>query len=426
MPGRCDLGRRGPSGHYVGVNAVPSFRYRALTSTGDLVSGSISAPTAAEVSRRIEYLELVLVETIEEDGAGSAKRLSFQLLNRPRSEDVTGFTRDLALLLKSGARINEGLELLAQDIDLGRLRPTVATIRAAVLAGDSFAEAVTRHPALFPPVYEALVRVGEASGKLDYVLQILGDERARAEALRRRLGEAVRYPIFVFLAASCVLTFFLLFVLPQFATVLRDFNARLDPVLATFLAVSEFLLGHTTDLAVALALLLTGGWLLLRRAEVRSKLTHHACRLPLVRPILTYYRTALFCRNLSVLLVSGVPLTTALQILADLMNRTAGNTPIWRAAVDRVRHGGKLSDALAETSVLPGMAIRMLRIGEETGQLPMLSGRIAEFYEAKLQRALDRIVGIAGPLAIITISIVVGGLIVSVMTALLSVSQMVE
>ena len=95
------------------------------------------------------------------------------------------------------------------------------------------------------------------------------------------------------------------------------------------------------------------------------------------------------------------------------------------ATADRVRHGGKLSDALAASAILPAMAIRMLRIGEETGQLPALAGRIADFYEAKLQRSLDKVVAVVGPLAIISISIVVGGLIVSVMTALLSISQIV-
>ena len=102
---------------------------------------------------------------------------------------------------------------------------------------------------------------------------------------------------------------------------------------------------------------------------------------------------------------------------------------MWRcgkATADRVRHGGKLSDALAATAILPPMAIRMLRLGEETGQLATLAGRVADFYEAKLQRGLDRLVGVVGPLAIVLISVVVGGLIVSVMTALLSVSQVIN
>jgi general secretion pathway protein F len=146
--------------------------------------------------------------------------------------------------------------------------------------------------------------------------------------------------------------------------------------------------------------------------------------LPLVRHVLTYHRTALFCRNLGVLLASGVSPTTTLRILADMM-ATLGKAGVWMRTVDRVRHGGKLSDALAETQALPDMAVRTLRLGEETGQLPMLAARIADFYEAKLQRSLDRVVGIAGPAAIVTISIIVGGLIVSVMTALLSVSQVV-
>jgi general secretion pathway protein F len=126
-----------------------------------------------------------------------------------------------------------------------------------------------------------------------------------------------------------------------------------------------------------------------------------------------------------VLLGSGVNLTATLRILVDIMAVT-GSEDSWTAAADRVRHGGKLSDALSVASSLPPMAVRMLRLGEETGQLPPLAGRVAEFYEAKLQRSLDRVVGIVGPLAIVTISTVVGGLIVSVMTALLSVTQLVN
>src|SRR5262249_45710299 len=134
--------------------------------------------------------------------------------------------------------------------------------------------------------------------------------------------------------------------------------------------------------------------------------------------------TGVFCRNLSVLLSSGMTLSSALLILADMIGVT-GLPAAWPHIVERVRQGSKLSDALAEVNALPTMAVRMLKLGEETGELPTLSVRIADFYEAKLQRSLDRMVGIAGPAAIITISVAVGGLIVSVMTSLLSVTQIV-
>jgi general secretion pathway protein F len=273
-------------------------------------------------------------------------------------------------------------------------------------------------------MYVALVRVGEASGALDQILEVLANERARAEQLRRKLSDALRYPAFVLLAAVCVLFFFLMFVLPQFAVVLRDFGAKLDPMVVGFLGLSDFLHDNKEVIMAGAAIVLIGGWLLLRRPAVRVAMFTQLARLPLIRSVMMFHRTALFSRNLGVLLGAAVPLTTTLRILVDMMGTTS-NPAVWTKAVERVRHGGKLSDALNDAAVLPPMAIRMLRLGEETGQLPMLSGRVAEFYEAKLHRSLDRVVGIAGPAAIITISIVVGGLIVSVMTSLLSVSQVV-
>jgi general secretion pathway protein F len=403
---------------------MASYHYRALTQGGDVVSGSIAAANAVDVVSRIENLGLVPIETRAEDETPAGLRFGFSVLSRPSAEDVTVFTRDLALLLKAGARINDALDLLASDIDIGRLRPAVAKIKTAILSGESFADAIAHHRSLFSEMYVALIRVGEASGTLDQILDVLASERMRSEALKRKLTDALRYPLFVMVAAGAVLVFFLFFVLPQFGTVLRDFNAKLDPVVASLLGVSDFARAHVAMISVTFVTIALAIWLLLRRENTRGALIAGLSRLPLVASALRLHRTALFCRNLGVLLASGVALTTTLRILVDIMAST-GSTAAWTNTVDRIRHGGKLSDALADTAVIPAMAVRMLRLGEETGQLPMLAGRVADFYEAKLQRALDRVVGIAGPLAIVIISTVVGGLIVSIMTALLSVSQIV-
>jgi general secretion pathway protein F len=402
-----------------------NFRYLAMTQSGELVNGSILAPTAAEVAHRIEYLGLVPIETVAEEGKAAVRRTAVGFFNRPRPEDVTIFTRDLALLLKAGARLDTGLELLADDSDIGRLRPVVNKIRAGVLAGESFADAIAQHPAFFPPIYIALVQVGETSGKLTYILEMLANERMRAEALRRKVTDALHYPAFILLAASCVLTFFILFVLPQFSSVLRDFNAKTDSMINVFLGISDFVRGHGLEIVVALSILILGCWAALRRPHVRARIISNLARMPGISSVFNFYRTSLFCRNLGILLGSEVTLTATLRILVDIMSVT-GDSSVWLTAADRVRHGGKLSDALSASAILPPMAIRMIRIGEETGQLPTLAARIAEFYEAKLQRSLDRVVAVVGPLAIISISIVVGGLIVSIMTALLSISQIVE
>src|SRR5947208_16825709 len=258
---------------------MPNCRYRAINSNGELVSGAIAAAAPGEVAARIERLGLVLVDsvTLEE---GSSGQNVFRLFNKPKAEDVTIFTRDLALLLRAGARINDGLELLAADRDFGRLRPVVADIKSHVVAGESFAEGLSRHEGLFPPMYVALIRVGEASGSLDQVLEVLADERTRTEALKRRLGDAIRYPLFVLGAAACVLLFFLTFVLPQFASVLQDFGAKVDPFILGFLNFSTFLRANADAVMAILAAVIAGGWLLLRQANVRRGFANAVTRLP--------------------------------------------------------------------------------------------------------------------------------------------------
>jgi general secretion pathway protein F len=405
---------------------MPRFQYRALTQVGEVVTGSLDASSLVEVNRRVEYLGLIPIEaaTATSEAGRRGARPSFLSLSRPRPEEVTIFTADLALLLRTGARINDALELLAADTDIGRMRSTAAALATSILSGESFGEAISRHPGIFPPIYVALARAGETSGALVTILEALATERQRAETLSRRLTDTLRYPAFLLLAATGVLLFFLLFVLPQFANIFRDFNAKLDPMLVAFLGLSDLLRSNSQAVATALAVALLAAWLLLRQRAVRRTLVGALARLPVVRTILDSHRTSLFCRNLSLMLSNGVRLTAALRILADAMAAT-GSVIRWSNVVDNVRQGSKLSDALASTEALPPMAIRTLRLGEDSGQLPLLAGRIAEFYEARLHRSLDRAIGMVGPFAIIVISVIVGGLIVSVMTALLSVNQVV-
>src|ERR1700716_3556447 len=148
-PGRPPCPRYSASRRF--GDPMPNYRYRALNSNGELVSGAIAASAPGDVAQRVERLGLVLVDNVTLEEGGAARSV-FSLFNKPKAEDVTLFTRDLALLLRAGARLNEGLEWLAADPDFGRLRPIVADIRSRVVAGESFAEALGRHEGMFPPM----------------------------------------------------------------------------------------------------------------------------------------------------------------------------------------------------------------------------------------------------------------------------------
>jgi general secretion pathway protein F len=399
---------------------VPTFRYRAVGAAGDVSAGAIAATDVEEATHRLQARGLALIDELEEDGGG--RRAFAAWAFGPRAEDVTVFTADLALLLRTGARINEALELIAGDAGVGRLRPLLAELVRRIHSGESFTAAIAQHPGAFPPIYVALVQVGETAGALAATLDAVAAERQRAEALKRKLGDALRYPAFLLLAAGAVLLFFLLVVLPQFANVFKDFNAKLDPTLAAFLALSEALRAHGDAVALIAAMALTTTVVMLRQPSARAGLARAFARLPLMRAVGEQRTAALFCRNLALMLGSGVKLPESLRILAD-MRALGSSAAIGEAVAARVRQGGRLSDALEESGALPSLAVRTLRLGEQSGQLPTLAGRVADYYEARLQRALDRVVGVVGPAAIIVISLIVGGLIVSVMTALLSVNQ---
>jgi general secretion pathway protein F len=196
-------------------------------------------------------------------------------------------------------------------------------------------------------------------------------------------------------------------------------------VLATFLALSDYLRSHMQSLAIGAVVFVLALVLILRQPAARGAVIGALGQLPFVKPTLEHYRTSLFCRNLGLLLSSGVPLPMSLRILSEIMTASGGFTQ-WSNMIDKVRQGGRLSEALTLARALPPMAVRTLRLGEDSGQLPMLAGRVADFYEAKLQRSMDRMLGIIGPIAIIFVSTIVGGLIVSVMTALISVNEVVN
>jgi general secretion pathway protein F len=264
--------------------------------------------------------------------------------------------------------------------------------------------------------------VAEAAGNLDKVLQSVADARARNEKLTETVSASLRDPAFLLLAASAVLIFFLTVVVPQFAGVLRDFGAKQTGIVGFVLAASDFLVANYEALGMGLAVALAVLFLIFRRPAARLALSVALSRLPGLSGIVALRRTALFCGGLATLLANGVTLTEALRVLADLPGATGAGL---QKVGEGVRRGKRLVEAIGQENYLPPLALNMLRLGEETGELAEISRRTADFYETKLAARLDRLAAVIGPAAIVGIAIMVGGLIVSILSALLSINQLV-
>jgi general secretion pathway protein F len=399
---------------------MPQYRYRALAQGGEIVVGEVEAPSCDEVLRRIEYLGHLPIDTevvtpsVLSRGSGIGRKL-------PRARDVTIFLRQLALLIGAGLPLEAALQTLGTDTSKG-LSAFAGAIRASISAGDSFAEALERQSAIIEPAYIAMVRAGEASGRLEPVLRAIVEDRTRRELLADRINSAVRYPLFLVGSAIAVLTFFLIYVVPQFEPVFKDLGGKLNAGAAFVLATSTWLRTNLDLVLGASALIVLGALLVASKREWKAKVVAALGSLPGIAGTVSDRRTARVVSTLGLLVENGVGLPATLKILRDVVSG-----PRYVAAVDRVfeqvRNGRRFGDALAETDLLPPLAVRMLKVGDETGDLPSIARHAAQFYEHRLGIGLDRLMGAIGPVTIILVSIVIGALIISIMSALLSITE---
>ena len=402
---------------------MPHFRYRAVTPTGEIVVGEVDAPSREEVVRRIEYLGHMTIDA-ELATAGILTRSRKPGEKAPRSRDVSILLHQLALLLGAGLTLEAALQTLGDNASKG-LAGFAQGLRASISAGDSFAEALEHHTSVIEPAYVAMVRAGEASGKLDAVLRAIVEDRSRKELLTDRINSAIRYPLFLVSSAIVILLFFLIYVVPQFEPVFADLGGRLNSGAAFVVACSSWL-RHNGDLLLGICLFsVVGGWLILRRREWRARFIGAITLLPGISELAGDRRTARIVGTLGLLLENGVPLPTALKILRDIVTE-----PRYVAALDRVheqvRNGRRFADALADTNLLPPLAVRMLRVGDEVGDVATIVRHASRFYEHKLGLGLDRLMGAIGPVTIIVVSMVIGTLIVSIMSALLNMTDLAQ
>jgi general secretion pathway protein F len=394
------------------------FQYRAMTLDGRETAGEAEAADALGLADALSPRGLMLIEAKPLTGKTDWRGW---FATPARKSDVTNFLSELALMLHSGQTIDEALSLLSDGMT-GAMGRIMREMRSDLLKGTSFVEALAHHGETFPPEVLALVRVAESTGKLDRAIEAAVQQRVRTEALTEKLTGALRYPAFLFLAAIGVLVFFLLYVIPQFADVIRDSGGKAGGAITGVLAASDLLRNNLDVAGGALAVLLgLALWASRSKAFGRAVMSR-LLRLPFVRQTADLRRSALFCMTLGTLLGQGVPVPEALKVLEAVIGG-AGAEALSRIG-DQVRRGGGLGDALETHAFLPKIARRMLKIGEESGELATVASRCGALYEKKLEQRLDAIAALVGPIAVIGISSLIGGLMAIIMSALVSINQL--
>jgi general secretion pathway protein F len=393
------------------------YKYVAMSMDGRAFEEERDATDLSAIVAELKRRGLILVSHSEIKPAGTTS--FFTATVKPRA--ITAFLAELSLMLRSGLPLIEALDLASQDIPAVLAR-TIKSVRAAVIDGASFVQALERHGEVFGPEIIAMARVAEATGDLEGVLKAIAAQRERSHALAEKVGGALRYPAFLIVTAVLVLLFFLLHVIPQFTGVVSEMHGDPGALVNFVFGLSNWLVAHEDMLLICAALALSLGFAAWRIPRSRIAIIGFLANLPLIRGIWRTRRAAVFLSNLAVLVGQGVPMTAALKVLESVVG--SDGAPALAKLGDSVRQGGRLYEGAAAVNLLPSVAVRMLRIGEETGELAKVAGEAGALYSHKLEQRLEKLTGIIGPAAILAIAFLIGGMMVAIMSTIVSVNQM--
>lgn len=409
---------------------MPAFSFEALDAQGQTRNGVLEADTAkaARSQLRAQALVPLAVALVEAGSAGGgAPSWSQRLLTRPvfNATALAVWTRQLAGLVVSGLPLERALTALADEAEDERQHHLLAALRAEVNAGSSFARALQQHPREFSGIYCAVMGAGEASGSLGLVLERLADDLEERQALRAKLMGAALYPAIVTLLALVIVLFLVTYVVPQVASVFAGTKRALPFLTVAMLALSSAVRQYG---AVGLLLLLLGGigwrWMLTGEA-FRQKVDAAWLQLPLLGRLARSYNAARFASTLAMLAGAGVPILKALQAAAETLNNRAMRADALDALV-LVREGAPLASALAQKKRFPGLVAMFARLGEQTGQLPLMLQRAAQQLSAEVQRRSMQLATILEPLLIVTMGLVVMLIVLAVLLPIIQLNQFVK
>jgi general secretion pathway protein F len=404
---------------------VTEFRYIAIGPAGERLVGVMQAETADEVIARLQRQGSMPVRAEPADRAGrwsGLLHLDLGARRGLRKQDVADLVRELATMLTAGQDLDRALRYM-QETAPARVRPTLTGLRDAVRDGSPLSVAMGRYPASFPAMHVGLVRAGEAGGNLGPTLARIADLLDRQRALAATVTSALIYPTVLLLAMFGAVALLLTEVLPQFVPMFEQSGVKLPASTQFLIDAGSFVQADGLMLLGGFVVLALAARVVLRQDGVRLVVDRMILRLPIVGGLTKEILAARFSRVLGTLLLNGVALIPAMGIVRDAMGNRAGRVAVERASLT-ARGGGSLTPELEAAGVFPPRTIHLLRLGEETAQLGAMALRAADIHEERTRLATQRLTSLLVPAITILMGVAVGGIVASLMTAMLSLNDL--
>lgn len=390
---------------------MPQYAYRAINSSGRTVRGKLSANNDSDLFQQLEQSKLMLIDQkqIKDKGLGSA--LSKGISNREKIQ----FFVHLEQLQAAGVPLIDSLTDVRDSTDTARLRDLTSEILADVSQGIPLSQAFERHPKVFGEMYSALIAAGEESGNLTASFQHLTRHTKWDDAIRTRIKKASRYPLIVLVVISLMLGFMMTFVVPGIVEFLRSNGQELPPITMALIATSDFFVSSWYILIATPIVVFSVIWALLKSSDhLRYVFSCFALRLPVFGDLISKLALSRFCHFFAVMFASGVPILQCLETAQRVVaNRCLEES--MRVVREQVQNGEPLSDAMRNSGQFPSLVLRMVKIGEDSGNLGGVMGNVTDFYDKDVDDGIDSMIGLIEPAMTVISGVIMGWIVIGVM-----------
>jgi type IV pilus assembly protein PilC len=339
------------------------------------------------------------------------------------SKDITTFSRQLATMMSAGVPLVQSFEIVARGLENKGMQDLLLAIKADIEAGGTLAEALGKHPTHFDRLYINLVTAGEAAGILESILHKIATYLEKTEALKSKIKSAMFYPTAVIVVAFVITAILMIFVIPQFESLFKGFGADLPALTKLVITISEYFQEYWWAIFGGLIGTVMGVLKLKKRStKVAQLFDRLALKLPVVGKILEQSAIARFSRTLATMFAAGTPLVEAMTSVAG----ACGNIVFYDAAIkirDEITTGTQLQAAMRDAQIFPNMVIQMVAIGEESGALDEMLGKVADWYEQQVDDAVEALTSLLEPIIMAVLGVIIGGLVIAMYLPIFKMGQ---
>jgi type IV pilus assembly protein PilC len=395
-----------------------AFQWEGMDKKGQRIKGRSVAPS--EQALKVELRRQGVAATRIKKQAASRVRGG-----KVKAEDIAIFARQLATMLGAGIPMVQAFEIIGAGHDKPAVQKLVLDVKADVEGGTALHEALGRHPLHFDDLFVNLVQAGEQAGALETLLDKIAAYKEKSEAIKKKVKKALFYPAAVLVVAVIVTIILLIFVIPEFEGLYKGFGANLPAFTQMVINLSKFVQHQGIFLAGAVGAGIATFFYFYRRSRaMRQFLDRVALKLPIIGPILTKAAIARYARTLSTMFAAGVPLVEALQSVAGATGNIVYEDAVLKMK-DEVSTGQRLQRAMENTGLFPNMVVQMIAVGEESGSLDAMSGKVAGFYEEDVDAAVDSMSSLLEPLIMLILGVLVGGLVIAMYLPIFNLGKVV-